>query len=483
MVKVVIMGLDGFDPELVKQWSDSLPNLTKMQKEGMWGRLESTVPPTTAQVWIGVRCGRNPGFYGFWDSMYRDDFSYGEPKLADSGVVQARVDCLDQILPRWEQVVAMINVPVTYPPPRIPAGYCISGSVPSSNRGFTYPRSLIDEIHKVVGDFIIDASVLEREGKDAAIERIFQMDAQRFALVKHFSGKKKCDCVFAVLRGADIMFRLLCRDSCEQGTARATGSRHANAMREYYAFVDQGIGEVREALADDTVLFIHSGYSTQRVEGRIHINEWLVQNGYLSLAAYPSAPTPINSLKVEWSKTVAWATGRAGRMYLNVRGREAEGMVDPYDYDEVVDELAAGIREIPGNSGLRLNTRVVQRDDICFGPFTKYGPDLFTSFGDYRWEADERVGHGKGNLYSHVTDAGHGAYGYFCLAGTKVPARGEIKGASVLSVLPTVLHIAELPISKTWEKPSILTIAKKGEPAAPKRVEGAIRSRLERLGY
>ena len=84
----MILGIDGFDPELIRQWINEMPNLKEMQEKGLWGAMESTVPPAAACAWTCVQCGRNPGSYGFWDSTYRDDFSYGGLKLASS-IVQA----------------------------------------------------------------------------------------------------------------------------------------------------------------------------------------------------------------------------------------------------------------------------------------------------------------------------------------------------------------------------------------------------------
>jgi len=84
MAKVVLLGLDGFSPEFVGQRSNELPNLMKMQKEGIWGSLESGVPLTIPQVWTCAQCGRNPGAYGVWDFTYRDEFSYGETKVVSS---------------------------------------------------------------------------------------------------------------------------------------------------------------------------------------------------------------------------------------------------------------------------------------------------------------------------------------------------------------------------------------------------------------
>jgi len=142
MSKVVVLGLDGFNPELVKGWLDDLPNLKKLQQEGIWGKMESSVPPIAPQTWTCAQSSRNPGVFGFWDFSYRDDFSYGQPKSIDCSVRDKRVNCLHKILPMIGQKVAIINVPLSWPPPRIPGGYSISSYMtPSLDRGFTWPES------------------------------------------------------------------------------------------------------------------------------------------------------------------------------------------------------------------------------------------------------------------------------------------------------------------------------------------------------
>ena len=59
-------------------------------------------------------------------------------------------------------------------------------------------------------------------------------------------------------------------------------------------------------------------------------SEWLIQNGYLALRTYPDKPTPMNQLEIDWSRTRAWGDGGYyGRLFMNVRGREPAGTIDP----------------------------------------------------------------------------------------------------------------------------------------------------------
>jgi len=493
MHKVVVLGLDGFNPRLVERWLEDLPNLKKMQQEGIWGDIESTVPPTAPQAWISSQCGKNPGVYGFWDYTYRDDFSYGEPKLVNSKVIDDRLDCLYRILPKMAQKVAIINVPVTRPPPKIPGGYCVSNFMNQSlESSFTWPESLQDEFYNLVGEYIFDVSDVninyQMVDKDKVLKRIYEMDTQRFTLIKHFIHEKKCDYILAVMRGSERVSHIFYRYFDDKHRYYDPDPRYKNVLYNYYKWIDKKIGEVMEALDPDTVLFVHSAYSIERLDGRINLSEWLIHHGYMRLHEYPTEPTSFKNLNVDWSKTKCWAMGCSGRIYINLKGRETEGIVEPDDYDKLLDELATKIRDIPDEHGKALNTQVFRRDEIHFGRHVEFGPDMLINFDESRWHTNELVGYGRGKIYHFDTlkesdGEGYGSYGYFCVAGSDVPAKGELKGTSLLNVAPTVMDILNLEIPQDMEKPSILAMLKEENVQPSSDREKAVRSRLEALGY
>ena len=490
MSKIVVLGLDGFNPELVERWLEDLPNLKKLQQEGIWEKMESSVPLMSPQTWTCAQSSRNPGAFGFWDFSYRDDFSYGQPKLIDCTVRDKRVDCLHKILPILGQKVAIINAPLTWPPPRIPGGYSISSFMtPGLDRGFTWPESLKDEVYSLVGEYIIDASEAgvnyRQMEKNRVLERIYNMDSQRFTLLKYFISQKQCDYIFTVITGSDRMAHLFYRYLDEHHRRYDPDPQYANVLHDYYVWIDKHIGETYDVLNGDTVLFVHSAHGVQRLDGRINLNEWLIQEGYMVLHEYPSQLTPMMKLKVDWAKTKAWATGYTGQLYLNIKGREAQGIVDPDEYDRLLDEIAKKIIEIPDERGNSLKTQVFKRKEIHSGPFVRYGPDLFILFDEYRWNISEMVGYGHGNLYSFdkpsgPDDGADGLNGYFCIAGPGVPASGEHIGATLLDVAPTVLDVMDLEIPQEMEGKSILGEEK---PARPSEDDEKVRSRLKALGY
>lgn len=473
MAKIVVVGLDGLSPELVKLWGSDLPNLSKMQSEGIWGEVQSTIPPLCAPAWTCAQTGLGPGKYGFWDAAYRDEFSYGLPETADSDAI--RPSPLHKYLSfRRAKKVAIINAPLSSPPPEVPGGYAIADFTASdSQASFTAPASLKNEVDELVGGYLPELSMLEvndpNADKNQMKERIQKVDTQRFTVLNHFITTKKCDYIFCAISGTRNMASLFYSDS-------------KDVLKDYYKFIDAQIGEVRASLDPATILFVHSDHDMHQLEGRINLNEWLIDNGYMSLHEYPQAPTAMADLKVDWSNTKAWSMGGAGQIYVNVKGRELEGIVEPSDCGAVLDELTAKLTAITGQDGKPLNASIYKRDNIHQGPLSEYGPDMFVNFDDYRWHTNEQVGFGRGTIHASEApqgrrECGPGLSGYFCAAGPGVSAEGQKSGATMLDIAPTLLTMLDEEVPAEMEGKSLVaagTFANQAE---------AVLNRLAALGY
>ncbi len=85
-----------------------------------------------------------------------------------------------------------------------------------------------------------------------------------------------------------------------------------------------------ELVPDDAVTIVMSDHGARPMMGGLCFNDWLIQEGYLTLAEPSPRPTPITEASIDWSRTVAWGDGGYyGRLFLNVKGREPQGIVEP----------------------------------------------------------------------------------------------------------------------------------------------------------
>jgi len=485
--KIVVIGLDGLNPDLVYQWQNELPNIKKLMGQGIYGKIESTIPPTCPQAWSCVLSGRNPGRFGFWDFTYRNDYCYGQSELVSSKVRDERVDTLYKILPEYGKRIAIINVPVTYPPPEIPNGYSISSIMtPSLDSQFTYPASLKGGIERIVGDYIIDASTSDMNfrqmDRELVLKRIYDMDRQRFQLTKHFVKNKHCDFVFTVVMGTDRVSHLFYRYFDKDHIRHTPHPKHKDALKNHYQFCDENIGEIVNLLDENAAVIVLSDHSVQRLDGRINLNEWLIQEGYMRLKTRPKELAPPMQADIDWPQTKAWATGFTGQVYLNVKGREAQGIVDPRDYDKLLDELSERLKAIPDEKGKKLDTKAYKRKDVHFGEWAKFGPDLFICFDSCHWNISELIGYNS--IYSYDTprgpdDGSHGPYGFFVMSGSGIPKEGEVPEADLLDIAPTVLYLFGKSVPPDVEG-KVLT---KNKKVYSQEDEGEIKDRLSRLGY
>jgi len=497
MRRAVMLGIAGLSPILVKRWIADLPVMLEMRTEGVWANLSSTMPPLSPQAWISAFSGRNPGAYGAWCSRIRSNHAYTLDTEVNSNILEERIKPLYRILPRLGQRVGVVNVPATFPVPGIPAGYCV-GSASGTHAGsmlHTWPKELDGEIREITGDYIpeITLSGEGRSGLDrkSLLEKIRDMDDQRFRLVKHFIEAKKCDVVMAVADGTELVSHLYLRDADPSHPYHDKSSAEKGVLLDYYRWIDKRIGEIRTLLDEDTVLCLFSVSGVGPLSAIFNLNEWLFERGYLHLKGRPAEPTPLEELDVDWSKTACWAMGGTGQVYVNLEGREHKGIVPPGEYLALLEKLSRELAET-------MKAEVFFRNDVCFGPFSHVGPDLFLHLEGGGWRTDQRVGHGRIQDTDRARESlleGFDLCGYISLAGSDFPAGGDLSTVSVLDIAPTVIDIMNLrapysDMAYELEGYSILMAMrdsveeeKPGEGEGKKAEEEKVRSRLEALGY
>ena len=105
-------------------------------------------------------------------------------------------------------------------------------------------------------------------------------------------------------------------------------------------------------IPDDAHVIVVSDHGAQCMEGGIALNEWLIQQGYLVLHEPPAGPSRLEALKIDWSRTTAWGSGGYyGRLFLNVKGREPQGLIAPEDYEATRDRLIAELEALGDPAG------------------------------------------------------------------------------------------------------------------------------------
>ena len=87
--RVLIIGWDCAAPELVfEAFRDDMPHTRRLMEEGIYGELESTIPPITVPAWMCMMTSRDPGELGIYGFRNRKGYSYDALSIANSRVIK-----------------------------------------------------------------------------------------------------------------------------------------------------------------------------------------------------------------------------------------------------------------------------------------------------------------------------------------------------------------------------------------------------------
>jgi predicted AlkP superfamily phosphohydrolase/phosphomutase len=156
-----------------------------------------------------------------------------------------------------------------------------------------------------------------------------------------------------------------------------------------YCDMDRIVGKTLAYADPDTALFILSDHGFCAFRRGVNLNSWLLREGYLSLDAGLTASGEYLE-GIDWTKTRAYTFGLGG-LYLNLRGREAHGILSKQEAAKLLDEL---VRKLTGladeETGETAIQSVYRASDIYRGPYLNAAPDLIVGYAPgYRasWDA------------------------------------------------------------------------------------------------
>jgi predicted AlkP superfamily phosphohydrolase/phosphomutase len=174
---------------------------------------------------------------------------------------------------------------------------------------------------------------------------------------------------------------------------RAQGGKHSTTIEELYQRMDRLVEKAMSHVDEETVLFVLSDHGFSSFRRGLNLNSWLLRNGYLTLKE-GATTSGLYFKGVDWSKTRAYTLGLGG-LYLNVKGREAEGIVKPGAEAEalkrdLIQKLSGLMDPETGKAGIRT---VYGTSSLYSGPYLDEAPDLIVGYNDgYRTSWDAAVG-------------------------------------------------------------------------------------------
>lgn len=440
--RVLLLGLDCASPRLIfHDFEDKLPTFHRLMREGTWGELQSSLPCITVPAWSSMLSSRDPGVLGIYGFRNRADYSYDALKIADSAAVEQ--PRLWDLLSAANKTSLVLNVPQTYPVQAL-NGHLVSGFMTADiQQQFAYPAIFKQEVLKHFPTYHFDVRDFRKMDREALLQRLYELTDVQYDLLLYALKTKSWDFAMHVNIALDRLHHTFWRYHDPAHRLHQPDHHFQHAIRDYYQHLDGWLARILAVLDDDVSVIVASDHGVKRMDGAIAINEWLWREGWLTLKTEPDNIVPFQHDRVDWSHTRAWSTGGYyGRIFLNVAGREPQGIIPQADYDAVRDQLAAAIRAIPDDKGQALKTTVYKPEEI-YQHVNNVAPDLLVYFGDLHWRAVGSLGYGQHYTLENDTgpdDANHAQEGLFLFWRPHQRGAGERKGQQLMDIAPTILY-------------------------------------------
>ncbi|HNT31004.1 MAG: alkaline phosphatase family protein [Acidobacteriota bacterium] len=445
MRKALIIGLDSAPAEIVFDRRKEFPNLNRLLENGSYGTMRSSDPPITIPAWMVMSTGKDAGRLGLYGFRHRTGPAYDKMWIATAQSINE--PAIWDIIGQAGGQSVLVSVPPSYPPRPLAGNRIGCFITPGADKDYTYPKELKAEIEEKFGPYLFDVP-FRIENRAEILKEIYRMTEKRFEVIQYLMRAKPWNLFMFVEIGVDRVQHAFWKFFDKTHHLYEAGNEFEAVIVDYYKFVDEKIGALLKEAGDDTVVLAVSDHGAKRMKGAFCINEWLIAEGDLVLGAVPARGASIEKTPIDWAKTKAWGWGGYyARVFLNVEGREPQGIIKPADYEKEREALAERLRGIRGPNGEKWATQVIKPNEYYDDARGDY-PDLMVYFDDLYWRSAGTLGWGTMYLAENDTgpdDAVHAQHGMYIFYDpqAKVSARKDI---DITDIAPTVLKALGLPV-------------------------------------
>lgn len=305
---------------------------------------------------------------GQWSEWIRLDFTFRMPNFMpdqhQSGIVRFY---LQEVAPVFRLYVTPINIDPSDPVMKI-----------------SEPEGYIRDVSKELGLFYTagfqeDYQAL-RHGVFSDEEYLMQTEIvleERKELLEHALKHYDDGMLFFYFACTDLQPHMFYWDSDEPHPVRGPeeAKKYHNEVKHLYQKMDAIVGDILNRYSDQATIMVMSDHGMANFKRQFSLNRWLRDNGYIR----PDDATHLET-DVDWSQTRAFGIGLNG-LYLNLKGRERDGIVDPgREREDLLAELIAGLEAVKDEDGRPVIKKVFRGDEVYFGAETALAPDLVIGY-------------------------------------------------------------------------------------------------------
>ncbi|MCX6785456.1 MAG: alkaline phosphatase family protein [Candidatus Komeilibacteria bacterium] len=390
MPKVIVIGLDGGSWNYIQKWIDEgkLPAFKKFQQMGVWGILESQLPPVTSPNWKCFSTGLNPAKLGvfWWENVDVKNRKIYVPN-ARSFTGKEIFDYLSEAGFR----VGVINMPTIYPPHKI-NGIMVSGGPDAMEEGFTYPAALENLLKSKFNYHVLPHNIsFMGQGKTEVIEEIYRLIKVRFQAAEFLLEQGNFDFFMVAVYLINVLQHYHWGDE---------------VVFKAWQIIDQGIGRLLEKYPTSAFYFM-SDHGTNEIKIKFNISTWLEQRGYLKLKT-SAKPSVLGKFGISKGRVTKLLTSLGLKDFvkkavpknlqqmlpddvghINFAGKaetidwdnsqviaSGQGPLYLLNKDEAFKEKLIKELEALEHNGLKIVKKVYQKAEVYSGEFFNQAPDL-----------------------------------------------------------------------------------------------------------
>ncbi len=491
---LVILELDGGDPRLITRWAREgyLPTIAAMMRDGCWGTIVSEEQIAEHGTELSLFSGVSRSQHG---CHYFRQLKAGTYDLEPFAARQTGVPPFWSYLSGQGKKVAIIDADETYLVRGLP-GIQISNwathlapfpSLPACAE----PEALLNDVHRIFGPQMLipefaPSNSLRQDGR--ACRRFLERTEKKGMLCRFLLAQDDFDLVVVGFFEAHTGGHRFWKYRPELQLTGTPDHSLSHGIRDLYQAIDRQMGLLLAELPGDANVFVVSPYGMEDQYPTTDLIEAFCRRlGYQATArGATSLRDPVGLFRAivpegvrvaisrwlpmklqerlladrfrgvaNWQKTVAFAIPSlyTSFLYVNVHGREPEGIVEPgEDYHLVLDRLEADLKQlidpVTGRPAIQKITRTA-------GTFTGDPPDKLPDMF-VEWEPGRHfmksVTHPRAELTqprpAYFRESYHLLNGFVAAAGPSIRGKGAIGDLSLLDLVPTFLSLMGQPVPR-----------------------------------
>jgi predicted AlkP superfamily phosphohydrolase/phosphomutase len=483
---VIALGEATFD--LIIPWMEEgeLPTFKKFFEEGTTGKLNSSIPMITPQLWGSIVTGKNPGQHGLFDFWQRGN----DGKFKEVNGSQIKVKPIWKILSDNNLGSGIVNIPFTYPPQKI-NGFMISGEdAPGAHPSIAYPDKIYNEIVEKFGRYRLKDIFPGGRKKEDYLSLVEEDIKKQTDVLTYLISKKNWDFFFTFYSAAAITQHYFWKDML------LGNNKYKDIIKNAYKSLDTAVDRLIKSAGENTIVFLFSDCGAGPLTSGIQINTWLQKEGFLAFANSNGASekkllsseksfmrSNISSFRknvqgyipkslfyfanknmhwlkswiqtylagsdICWDKTFAFSRGKEGDIFINLKGRDPNGIVEQDQYEnmreQVIKKLSTLINPSTGEMAVK---KIYKREELYNGPYVEFAPDLLIEWVNDAYmptESDKNknsifVERWRENM-NWPTSGSHRTKGIFLVKGPGIKKNKRIENSKIIDMTPTWLYL------------------------------------------